>query len=177
MATPQKNIDMIDIDLTNPGISIHRSFVNRVLGEGDNNSDRFGVRIFNNGSEYSLNGCTCTGYFIRPDGTTTVISGTISGNTAYVTIPQACYAYVGNFTLSIKISATGFAGTMRIIDGTVADTSTDEFVDPGSLIPDLASWTALVNSANTYATNIGKIHIENEQIDGTRYKIKVYKDS
>lgn len=176
MANPQK-VNFVDIDIGQIGGMIHRSFASRMLGEGDVNGDRFGVRIFNNGASVTLTGCSCSGYFMRPDGNTTVITGTISGNTAYVTVPQACYAYPGNFTLSIKVTGAGFAGTMRIIDGTVVDTSTGSFVDPGSVIPDLASWTALVNSANTAATNIGKIHIENELITGTRYKMKVYKDS
>ena len=176
MANPVK-FDYVDIDIGKSGAMINRSFLCRILGEGDANGDRFGVRIFNNGEAYSLTGCSCSGYFVRPDGGTTVITGTISGNTAYVTIPQACYAYPGNFTLSIKITGTGFAGTMRIIDGVVVDTSTGTFIDPGSIIPDLANWTALVSSANTAATNIGKIHVESELISGTRYKMKVYKDS
>lgn len=171
------SIDLLDIDIAKSGSTIHRSFINKLIGEGDVNGNGYGVRIFNNGQNANLDGCTCIGYFVRPDGETTVISGTISGNTAYVVIPQACYVQVGNFSLSIKIVASGFAGTMRIVDGTITDTSTDTFVDPGSVIPDLASWTALVASANTAATNIGKIHIESELIEGTRYKMKVYKDS
>ena len=170
-------MDLVDIDIARSGASIHRSFMNKALGEGDNSCDRYGVRILENGNSFSLTGCACEGYFIRPDGNTTVITGTVNENIAYVTIPQACYSYPGNFTLSIKISGTGFAGTMRIVDGTIMDTSTDAFIDPGSVIPDLASWTALVASANAAVTNINKLHIENEQIEGTRYKIKVYKDS
>lgn len=176
MANPQK-VNIVDIDIGQIGGMIHRSFACRMLGEGDVSGDKLGVRIFNNGEAVNLTGCSCSGYFIKPDGNTTVIAGTISGNTAYIVVPEECYTNPGNFTLSIKVTGTGFAGTMRIIDGTVIDTSTGSFIDPGSVIPDLASWTALVSSANTAATNIGKIHIENELITGTRYKMKVYKDS
>lgn len=176
MGNPQKN-SIVDIDIAQMGGMIYRSFANRMIGEGDVSGDMFGVRIFNNGEAVNLTGCSCIGYFIKPDGDTTVITGTINGNTVYVIIPQACYANPGNYTLSIKVTGTGFAGTMRIVDGTIVDTSNGSFIDPGSVIPDLASWTELVLIANTAATNIGKIHIESEQITGTRYKMKVYKDS
>lgn len=176
MANPVK-VDLVDVDIKTAGATIHRSFTNKIIGEGDINGDQYGVRVFNNKEPANLAGCTCNGYFIRPDGTTSVISGTISGNTAYVTVPEECYIYSGNFTLSIKILGTGFAGTMRIIDGTIADTTTSTMIDPGSVIPDLSDWLALVQTANNAATNIGKIHIESELITGTRYRMKVYKDS
>ena len=176
MANPQK-INIVDIDIAQMGGMVHRSSMNRTLGEGDVAGDRIGVRILKNGEAVSLTGCNCSGFFMRPDGNTIVIEGTIEGNKAYVNIPEACYAYTGNYTLSIKVTGTGFAGTMRIIDGTIVDTKTGSFIDPGSVIPDLSDWLALVTSANTAATNIGKIHIENELITGTRYKMKVYKDS
>ena len=167
--------DILDIELK--GGSVSRSFLNKQIGEGDISGDLFGVRVFENGESVNLTGVSCVGYFIKPDGTTVVINGSVNGNAAYVILPQSCYAATGNFQLSIKLSGGGITMTARIVDGTIVDTVIGSIVDPGSVIPDLASWTALVSSANTAATNIGKIHIENELIEGTRYKIKVYKDS
>ena len=176
MGNPVRN-DFITIDIGRMSATIHRSFVCHTIGEGDNEVDRYGVRVLNNGQEFNLSGCTCVGYFIRPDGNTIVINGEINGNEASVTVPEACYAYTGSFSLSIKIGGTDFLGTMRIVDGTIVDTTTSTFVDPGNVIPDLADWIALIEDADEAATDIGKLHIENEQIEGTRYKIKVYKDS
>lgn len=174
MAKPYKT-NYVNIDIAS-GI-IHRSFAHISIGEGDVYANIFGVNVLNDGDDFNLSGCACIGYFVRGDGNTTVINGTINGNKAYVLIPQACYAYVGAFTLTIKVSGTNFSGTLRIVDGTVVETSTGSLIDPGSVIPDLSDWTALVEDAQEAAENIGKIHIVNELIEGTRYKIKVYKDS
>ena len=176
MPNPNKT-DIVNIDLAKSSASVYRSFFGHILGEGDINCDTFGVRILHNGEPVSLSGCSCIGFFIRPDGATTVINGTISENVASVTVPEECYALPGCFSLAIKIGGTDFSGTMRIIDGTIVDTSTGSYIDPGTVIPDLADWIALISDAEAAAEDIGKIHIESELITGTRYKMIVYKDS
>lgn len=125
--------DIVNIDLENG--TIHRSFMNHSIGYGDDDANRFGIRAFRNGVPETLGG-TCAGYFIRADGATVVIAdGVVSGNLAYVTLPEACYAVEGNFTLAIKVSGGGVTGTMRIVDGVVSRTSTSATVDPGTIIP------------------------------------------
>lgn len=166
--------DIMDINLNGSGLS--RSFSNRTIGEGDVNGDLFGVRVYKDGAEASLSGVSCVAYFIKADGTSVTIEGTVSGNVAYVVLPQSCYTVEGQFQLSIKLSWIGGSMTARIIDGTVVNTVLGSIIDPGNVIPDLADWTALVESAEGYAEEIGKLHIESELIEGTRYKIKVYKD-
>lgn len=174
MSIPYKS-NFSDVDIAS-GV-IERSFAHISIGENDNNANIFGVNVLKNKSDFNLAGCACVGFFVRADGNTTVINGSVEGNKAYVEVPQACYAYAGVFTLTIKVSGTNFAGTLRIVDGTVVETSTGSLIDPGNVIPDLSDWTALVEDAQEAAEEIGKIHIENEQIQGTRYKIKVYKNS
>jgi len=163
--------DFVDIDLDTG--TVFRSFLNKTLGEGDASGDRFGVRVLRNGAEVDLTGVSVTGYFIRPNGTTAVISGSRSGSKCYVTIPQSCYAYEGNFTLTIKLSIGSTMVTARIVDGTVVNTSLDTFVDPGGVIPDLTDWTALVSRAEAAAAKIESFNITETQISGTRYRIGV----
>lgn len=136
--------DIVDIEL-NSG-SIHRSFLNRTIGEGDALANRFGIRAFRNGVAETLGG-TCTGYFIRPDGGTIAIAGTVSENTAYVVLPQACYAYEGQFALAIKVASGSVTGTMRIVDGVVSNTTTDTVVDPGTIIPSIETLLAAIEAA------------------------------
>ena len=124
--------DFVNIELTSG--SVHRSFLNRTIGEGDALANRFGICAFRNGEAETLGG-TCTGYFIKSDGGTVVIQGTVSGNTAYVDLPQACYADEGQFALAIKVSSGSVTGTMRIVDGVVANTTTDTLIDPGTILP------------------------------------------
>lgn len=138
------NEDIANIDLESG--TVHRSFLNRAIGSGDNKANRFGVRVFRGNQEVSLNGYECSGYFIRQNRSETVIisPGVVNGNLAYVTLPQACYAYEGAFTLAIKVVGEGITETMRIVDGTVVLTSTDTYVDPGQTIPSLDELLALI---------------------------------
>ena len=129
------NENIVDIELTSG--SIFRSFLSHSIGSGDALANRFGVRVFRNGEQENIGG-TCMGLFIRADGTTvTIASGTVSGNVAYVTLPEACYAVEGQFALAIKCQGGGVTGTLRIVDGVVSRTSTSAVVDPGTLVPSI----------------------------------------
>lgn len=140
MAIYKKN--MVDIELENG--SIHRSFLNRPIGKGDNQADRFGVRVFRNKVPVELTGVSVSGFFRDPNGTNIAItSGVTEGNEAYVVLPQACYNYDGNFTLAIKLTGDGITGTMRIVDGVVANTNIDSPVVPTSEIPTIEEVIAL----------------------------------
>ena len=141
--------DIVDIELT--GGSLHRSFCNRAIGAGDEDANRFGIRLFRNGQPENVSG-SVMGLFIRADGSTVPIaSGTVNGNMAYVTLPEACYDVEGVFSLAIKITGGGITGTMRIVDGTVSRTSTDVAVDPGTIIPSVED---LIEAIEEAAANI-----------------------
>jgi len=127
--------DIVNIELENG--NIHRTFLNHSIGAGDNSANRFGVKLFRNGVPENVSG-SCFGLFIRADGqTVTINNGTVTGNTAYVTLPEACYVVEGQFCLTIKVSGTGNAVTLRIVDGVVSRTSTNVLVDPGTVIPSI----------------------------------------
>ena len=137
--------DIASIDLENG--NIYRSFLSHTIGYGDDDANRFGIRAFRNGVPETLGG-TCAGFFIRADGATVVIAdGVVSGNMAYVTLPEACYAVEGNFTLAIKVSGSGVTGTMRIVDGVVSRTSTSATVDPGTIIPSVENLIDAIDAA------------------------------
>lgn len=163
--------DIADIDLETG--TVHRSFLNKALGEGDISGNRFGVRVLRNGQAVDLTGVSVSGYFVRANGTSVALSGSRSGNTCWVTLPEACYAVEGNFTLAVKLTGGGVTVTARIVDGTIVNTALGDLVDPGSVIPSLADFTALVTRAETAATKIEGITISETQISGTRYRINV----
>ena len=128
-----QDIVSIDLDCGN----IHRCFLHRSIGTGDSNANRFGVRVFRGKDAVDLSGVSCQGYFRNSNGENIALTsyGTVEGNKAFVTLPQACYNYEGQFTLAIKLVGGGITGTMRIIDGMVDNTNTGSAVAPTESVP------------------------------------------
>ena len=127
--------DIVDINLETG--SIHRSFLNHTIGSGDNSANRFGVRTFRDGVPADLSGASCQAVFMNAAGTNIALTsyGTVSGNEAYVTLPQACYNVEGQFCLAIKLAQSGVTVTTRIVDGVVSNTGTTGSVAPTSSVP------------------------------------------
>ena len=163
--------DVVNIDLGNG--TTHRNFMNHTIGEGDENANRYGARLFKGNEPVSLAGYTAVGYFVRADQTTVVILGVVTGNEVYVILPEECYAVEGNFALVIKIIGGTYAGTMRIIDGTVVNTSTGGIVDPGGIIPDIDELLAVIGRAEAAVADISKFIVTEELISGTDYRLIV----
>lgn len=137
--------DILAIELENG--NLHRNFLQHTIGGGDALANRFGVRVYRNGMPVALTG-TCTGFFIRADGGTIPINnGVISGNVAYVTLIDTCYAVEGVFSLAIKITDGSETVTMRIVDGLVSRTTTGEPIDPGTVIESVEALIAAINEA------------------------------
>lgn len=132
-----KLMNIVDIEL-NSG-NLHRSWLNHSIGTGDAKANCFGVRLFRDGEAVSLTGGSVQGFFRNSHGENIAITSgnTISGNVAYVVLPQACYNYEGQFTLAIKVinSSAGVTGTMRIVDGVVNNTNTGNAVAPTGTVP------------------------------------------
>lgn len=163
--------DILDIELESGTVA--RSFNNKMIASGDVSGNRYGMRLMRNGEPVSLTGAACVGFFIRSDGITLVINGEVSNGAAYVELPAAAYAVEGNFSLAVKVTGTGFAETMRIVDGTVVLTTTGEIADPASEVPSLADLMAVIGRAETAAAAINNLSVTATQISGTRYKIAV----
>lgn len=148
--------DIVDINL-NTG-NIHRSFLSHAIGQKDDDADRFGIRAFRDGVPQDLSGASCQAWFLNSQGTTIALTsyGTVSGNKAYVTLPQACYDYDGPFTLAIKIVGGGVSSTVRIVDGMVDNINVGGAVTPTSSVPTyqeiLAQFDEMV-AATTAATD------------------------
>ena len=137
--------DIVDVEMESG--SIYRSMLCHTIGEGDANAQRFGVRVLRNGEPVNLGGSNCTGDVIRPTGDTVVIEGVVSDDLAYVILPQACYTYEGQFSLAIKISGGTVVDTLRIVDGVVANTTTETLVDPGTIIPSIEDLIQAIEDA------------------------------
>lgn len=164
--------DIVDIDLMSGMVC--RTFVNKTIGEGDINANRFGFRCNKNGVPISLVGNTIIGHFTRADGNTIEINGgPVTEDPAFIILPDACYAIEGNFTLAIKLVGGGVTGTIRIVDGTVVNTTNGTIIDPGNVIPDLTDYLAVVDDAVEAAETVNGFRITAQLISGNDYKIVV----
>ena len=137
--------DIVDIDLKET--NIYRNMMMKTIGENDSYANVFGVRVFKNGEPIELTSATCSGYFIRSDGATIIINGSIGGNLAVVSLPQSCYAYEGQFSLAIKVTSDGTTDTLRIVDGMVLNTETGQYIDPGTILPTIDELLAAIDAA------------------------------
>lgn len=166
--------DIADIELTTG--RVHRTYLNHPLGEGDAEADVFGVRVWRNGEAVNLAGQTCSGYFIRADGTTEVITGgTASGNVALLMLPAACYAVEGNFQLALQLTSGGKTKTLRIVDGTVVNVIQGAINDPGGVVPEWEDEDLqdLLDRVEAAATTIGDYSVEATLIEDDNYELTV----
>lgn len=141
--------DIVDIELSSG--TVFRSFIPNVIGEGDEMANRFGVRLFRDGEPVNIGSGQCQGFFMAPNGTNILISGSsytgVDANKAWVQLPQGCYTYEGQFALAIKLIGGGVTGTMRIVDGVVSDTGATGAVMPTSQVPTSAEIIAAYEDA------------------------------
>ena len=126
--------DIVRVDLDH---ALLRKHVGAILVTGDKLGNRFGAEIFRDGKPVDVTGCGVTAYFMRPGEDALVLNGTATGSVAYVDLAQACYSKASSFTLTIKISYGGSTTALRVIDGYILLTQTDELVAPGEVVPTL----------------------------------------
>lgn len=138
--------DIVRVDLDH---ALLRKHVGAILVTGDKLGNRFGAEIFRDGKPVDVTGCGVTAYFMRPGEDAIVLNGTASGSVAYVDLAQACYSKASSFTLTIKISYGGSTTALRVIDGYILLTQTDDLVDPGDVVPTLDDIFAQIAAMET----------------------------
>lgn len=116
-----------------------------LLGLGDDAADAFRVTLKRNG--INVNDLeSAKGYFIRPDGTTVIVAGTVNSSQITLILPEECYEYAGEIKLTIKAESTvgdGAEVTVLIVRGRVLITRTTQNADPGSIWDIDSLWAAL----------------------------------
>lgn len=122
--TDIRTVDLADGLLRENGIP--------VFAASDSRAHVIGARIVLNGEAVSLAGYICKGYFIRPDGATLTLEGTVDGNAASVTLSKDAYLYDGAFSLALTLEGDGGIITARIIAGRIIATSTEIIGEGGT---------------------------------------------
>jgi hypothetical protein len=111
---------------------LHQAFMG-----GDAEAHQFVVRCFRGRNAVSLIGAGITAYFIRADGVTLPIIGSVENGAAVVTLPAACYVQRGRFSLVVKAAMGDTISAILWVEGAVSRSKTDVVMDPAHTIPDL----------------------------------------
>lgn len=123
-----------------------------LFASGDQNAHEIRVTVTEDGQPVSLTGKTVSGYFIRADRSTVLLSGSAEGNVASVTLSQSCYVQPGGFSLFIKAGTAGETAATFWGVGTVVRSTTDTIVDPSETIPSMEELLAMIGAMETVTT-------------------------
>ena len=123
------------------------------LATMDNQAHIFEVQVDNGGEAADLSGAVCEAYFIRADGVTVTLDGTVSGSTASVTLGANCYAVPGRFELAVKLTQGDTVHTILRVEGSVTASRTDAMTGAGT---GAQSFDQLIQAVNGAAAEISK---------------------
>ena len=134
-----------EIDLQR-GAQAPQVWPNALMLCGDNNAHTWRVTVLDGGEAAQVTG-SVTGYFVRPDGNTVAVQGSMTGNVASVVLAQACYAQEGDVKAVLRLSvSTGAKVTLAALILPVRNVLTDSIIDPGEVIPSLDELLAQIAS-------------------------------
>ena len=141
---------------------------------GDDRGHVWRVTVLDGGQPATLTG-SVVGWFQRADGNTVVVAGTLDGNTASVTLADACCAVEGPMVGLMRLESSSGAVTLAERRFLVRRGQTDTLVDPGHAFPSLehvaGQYTDLYNAYQSLSaqlqTAISAVTVDSE-VQGVR---------
>jgi len=127
--------NMFEVNLDNRSYPVS---LRQTVSEGNVNANRIGAYVYRNGAPVSLGG-SCTGLVLRADGSTVPMIGVIDGNAAYVVLDQPSCAIPGPIQVAVNWVESSNTTTLLVAYGTVIQTDTRDYVQPGDPIPDIST--------------------------------------
>lgn len=117
---------------------------------GNAYANRVGAIVTDHEENVALGG-SCAGTAVLADGSTVALTGTVSGNEIYCDLPSGAYAVNGPIEVFITWVSGENKTTLLAGFGNVRRTETGAYIDPGTIISDVA---ALIESINTAVASI-----------------------
>lgn len=111
----------------------------------------FEITCLSNGAAAAVSG-TVSGRFLRADGVTQLISGTLSGNVVSITLTQNCYNVPGRFGLVVYVTGSDVSTAIYCAVGSVYRSTSDTVVDSGSIIPTPEQLEAMIEACGAATT-------------------------
>ena len=124
-----------------------------VMFTADSGANRFTAEVTSGGETVDLSGATCTGYAIRDDGSTVIVTGAVTGNRASVVLTQSAYVVPGPIDIVIKVAGGGATMAVGAWRAYVQRSTTDAIVDPGHVIPSIEELLAKISACETATAN------------------------
>lgn len=140
------------IDLSHPRAEHLGAQPDLLMLPGDNKAHTWRVVCLRDGAAATLSGLTVVGYFLRQDGSTVAVPGTVSGNVCSVTLAQACYAYPGNIRAAIRCTETASGTRITLAERVFTvrrSIDSGDIIDPGSAVPSLEDLLAQIAAMET----------------------------
>ena len=132
---------------------VERTLIRPALLTGDSQAHTFRLAVKRGGEDAAITGASVAAYFVRADGVTVPITGSVEGSVALVTLPESCYRVPGRFQLVVKLALDGAVSAVFWGDGAVAASDTDAILDEEGVIPSLDEVLAQVAAAEAAAAS------------------------
>ena len=124
--------------------TVEQRYIEGNFFSADNAGNLVGVKCYKDGAEASLSG-TVTGYCVLSDGTTVPLTGTRSGNQAYIIMNQTALSVPGLIGVTIQLIDGTTKTTLLSIMANVYQSKTDAVVTPSQQI--ITDWANQINAA------------------------------
>ena len=128
--------------------SMERHILKTPLVRNNQYAHVFNVEVTNNGVPYPVGSVEAN--FVQSNGMTVPLDSTYcssSGNVATVRLPQACYTVPGRAILVINCESDGGITCIAWFDCTVLNGSTENALDPGTIIPSVETLISRIDAA------------------------------
>ena len=129
----------------------------------DNMSCLIGVNLYRGGDPVNLAECTMVANVIRADSVTVKLNGSVEGNKVWVTLPKEALAIPGRLGIMFQVINGRVMTTVYKVVMFAVRSSTDEILDPDSVIPDVSDIIAMFDDmeAASDRANAAALNAEN----------------
>ena len=125
------------------GVQAPQVWPNALMLCGDSNAHTWRVAVMRGGRPATLAG-KVMGYFIRADGATVAVTGSLAGHVASVVLPQSCYTIEGDLQAVLRLADGDGLITLAALILPVRRMLTDSIVDTERIIPSLEDLLAQI---------------------------------
>lgn len=111
----------------------------------ESGAHQFVISAMQGGNPLALTGGV-SARFMRANNTTILLTGSVTGGKAVITLHQDCYNVPGRFQLAIFNTVSGTTTCIYAAIGTVQRTVAGELIDSGEAVPDISDLLAQIDA-------------------------------